>query len=162
MLKQIGITLLISFFGLSVTYSQEVKVIDVAELETILNEPSNQLRVINFWATWCKPCIAELPYFENAREAYKDKGVQFLLISVDFADILETKVKKFAQKKNLQSQLFLLDELDANKWVDKVSTKWQGDIPATLVINHAKGIREFHAKEFNQETLNALIEKHIQ
>lgn len=150
------------FMGsIQASQAQDIKVIDVAQLEEILNEPSDKLRIINFWATWCKPCIAELPYFEAAREKYKTEEVEFLLISVDFADILETKVKKFAQKKNLQSKLYLLDELDANKWVDKVSTRWQGDIPATLVVNNAKGIRDFHAKEFNQESLNALIEKHL-
>lgn len=161
MKKIIGLSFLITLFTLTTSHAQEIKVIDVNGLEALLNDPSDKLRVINFWATWCKPCIAELPYFESARKSYKDKGVEILLVSVDFVDILETKVKKFVQKKNLQSDLYLLDELDANKWVDMVSKSWQGDIPATVVINNAKGIREFHAKEFNQESLNELINKFL-
>ncbi len=143
------------------TIAQDIEVIDVAGLEQLLQSSENQLVVMNFWATWCKPCIAELPYFESAREQFADQNVRFVLVSLDFEDVLETKVKKFAAKKNLQSELYLLNELDANKWVDKVSPEWQGDIPATLIFNNAKGIRAFYAQEFSQEELNTIIEQSL-
>ncbi len=140
--------------------AQTVEVIKLPQLEALLSEKSEGLLVINFWATWCKPCVAELPHFEEAREKYAKKNVRFVLISLDFADNLP-RVEAFAQKKALGAELLLLDELDANKWVDTVDPNWQGDIPATLFLHTNKRVRVLHAKEFSSEALEQLIESYL-
>ncbi len=134
---------------------KQVKVIKVPELEKIIKTEPGKLKVINFWATWCKPCIKELPYFVAAQKKYSE--VEFIFISLDYAEN-EAKVNAFSKKKGLdKSKMYLIDELDYNSWIDKVSPEWSGAIPGTLVVNDYG--KEFFEKEFHSGELEQLIEK---
>lgn len=115
------------------------------------------LRVFNFWATWCKPCVAELPYFEKAREKYASKGVDFTLVSLDFPDEMDAKVKPFVEKKGLKSRVWVLDESDPNTWMDKVEPSWNGEIPVTVIVDQKRGVREFISGELEYQELDSLI-----
>lgn len=141
-------------------FAQDVKVIKFDELQALRQSPGDTLYVVNFWATWCKPCIKELPYFEAANAAYKDQPVKVILVSMDAAEDLEKRVKPFAQKRGLKSDLLLLDETDGNSWIDKLEPKWSGAIPATMLFNNKRGHYEFIEREMTQEELQALIEKY--
>ena len=126
----------------------ELKVIKVPELEALLDNPSEKLRVINFWATWCKPCIKELPFFLKAQKEFP--AVEFIYISLDFVENI-SKANSFALKKGMASKgLYLIDDMDYNSWIDKVSPDWSGAIPATLMVMANQKIlyeQEFHAGE---------------
>ncbi|GAB3538779.1 hypothetical protein GCM10027443_34430 [Pontibacter brevis] len=141
-------------------FAQDVKVIKFGELQALRQLPGDTLYVVNFWATWCKPCIKELPYFEATNAAYKDQPVKVILVSMDAAEDPEKRVKPFVQKRGLQYDLLLLDEADGNTWIDKLEPKWSGAIPATLLFNNKRGHYEFIEREMTQEELQALIEKY--
>lgn len=111
---------------------QEVRVIDFEPLSNIMNMDNDTTYVINFWATWCKPCVAEMPYFEQLHEKYKNQKVKVILISLDFKSQLDNRVVPFVEKRNLQPEVMLLDAGDPNKWIDLVDPSWSGAIPATL------------------------------
>lgn len=134
-------------------YAQEVEVIKYPELEQLMNEQSNRVKVFNFWATWCKPCIKELPYFE----ALQQEELQVYLISFDDVENLESRVKPFIEKRKIGSMVKLLDETDYNAFIDKVDPSWSGAIPATLVIAGDK--RHFVEGELDEAELKNLIEK---
>ncbi|MCC9166459.1 TlpA family protein disulfide reductase [Pontibacter harenae] len=140
--------------------AQEVKVIKFDQLEQLRQSPHDTLYVVNFWATWCKPCIKEMPYFEAANQQYQDQPVQVVLVSMDAAQDMEKRVKPFVQKRNLQSRLLLLDETDANTWIDKLEPKWSGAIPATIFFNNKRKQYEFVERELTQEELQNLINKY--
>jgi len=125
------------------------------EFEHHLHREDNKIYVVNFWATWCKPCIKELPYFEQVQEQYKDKNVEVVLVSLDDIRKLETKIIPFVKEKNLQSTVILLDDADYNSWIDKVSPKWSGAIPATFIYNKNK--REFYEQEFDYQQLENIV-----
>lgn len=130
--------------------AQSVRVINFKEFETLTTKPADDdtTYLINFWATWCKPCVKELPYFEQLGQAYRDKKLKIILVSMDFVKDVKTRVEPFAKQKNLRSTLYLLNEPDYNAWIDKVSPDWGGSIPATLVINTKKNYRRFYEKDF--------------
>jgi len=140
----------------SVGFAQEVEVVQFKTFEEVLNSQGNNLRIYNFWATWCKPCIIEMPYFEQIA---KEKGekVKMNFISLDYADQVESKVKPFLTKKNIKSKVMLIDNLDYNSWIDRVDPRWSGAIPATVFITPS-GKKVFYEKEFNKEELENLIE----
>ena len=142
------------------SFAQEVKVIKFNDLQQLRNAPHDTLYVVNFWATWCKPCIKEMPYFEAITAQYKDQPVRVVLVSMDAAEDLNTRVKPFVQKRSLKSDVMLLDEVDANSWIDKLEPKWSGAIPATLVFNNKRRQYEFVEKELTQEQLQNLITKY--
>ncbi len=107
--------------------------------------------VLNFWATWCKPCVKELPAFEKLNSDYKDKNVKVILVSLDFPERLTTGVVPFVKKYGLESQVILLDDDDANRWIPKVSEDWSGAIPATLIVKN--GTVKFYERSFTFEEL---------
>ncbi len=116
------------------------------DLAPIFEQYNDTTYVINFWSTWCAPCVKELPYFEALTEKYATQNVKVILVSLDFPKQLETKLKPFLKENNLQSTVLVLTDPDANSWVDKVNPAWSGAIPATVVY---KGdTNKFYEKAF--------------
>lgn len=114
--------------------------------------------VINFWATWCKPCVEELPYFEQLHEQFKDQKVKVVLVSLDFKRDIERKLLPFIATKQLKSAVVVLADSRYNDWIEKVSTQWDGAIPVTLMYKGGK--REFKAEEFaNYKELKTMMEQ---
>ena len=151
--------LIIIFLALSIhqTRAQEIRVIKFAELQEIISSNSTSpIQVINFWATWCAPCVKELPLFEKMN-AENNESIKITLINLDFADKLD-KVKSFVDRKKMKSEVLLLDEIDYNQWIDKVDKHWGGAIPATLVVNPKNGKRKFIERELEEGELEKLIE----
>ncbi|MBN2868250.1 MAG: TlpA family protein disulfide reductase [Flavobacteriaceae bacterium] len=134
--------------------------IDYSGLEKVINRTDkNKTYVVNFWATWCVPCVKELPYFEKLNEEYKDKNVEVILVSLDFPKQFDTKLKTFIKEKQLQSELFALNDMDSNYWIPQVNKDWSGAIPATLIFNSEK--REFYEQPFEYEELENIINKFL-
>lgn len=141
--------------------SDEIKleIYDFNGLEKFLNQDDNKVHVVNFWATWCKPCVKELPHFETLNEKYKDKGVEVLLVSLDFPKQYDKKLKPFIVEHNLKSRILVLDDVDMNTWIPKVDKDWSGSIPATLIYNKNK--RQFYNKPFTYDELENEIKKFL-
>ena len=112
--------------------AQSVEVIDTSQLFKIISQPSQKPKIISFWATWCKPCVQEMPYLEDMNLSGK---ADVILISLDFLEDIDTKVAEFVSEHDLTSRVYLLDNIDYNSWIDKVDNSWSGAIPATLIID---------------------------
>jgi len=129
----------------------DIQVYDFDGFEPLLYKNDDKTYIVNFWATWCKPCIKELPYFEEIAAKYKNQNVEVLLVSLDFSEKLETHVIPFIEKHNIKSKVVLLDDVNSNRWIPKVSEMWSGAIPATVIYNNNK--REFYEGTFTYEQL---------
>lgn len=139
--------------------AQSIKSVKFEELNQIIrSEEGSSVKVVNFWATWCKPCIEELPYFEKLQETYGGKDVQVLLVSLDFS---ADKASAYKSKKDIQSEVVFLDETDHNRWIDKISPQWSGAIPATLIVDTRTGKEQFFEQKFEEKELFSTIEKFI-
>lgn len=151
LLKFFGFLFLMSFSisGLA----QNVSIIGLDDLESRLENGKDTTYVVNFWATWCGPCVKELPYFEALEKANLGKNFKVLLVSLDFANQLGSKVIPFVKKKELVSEVVLMDEDRPNKWIPRVSDKWTGALPATLFVNTQKKTRHFHEGSFKEGEL---------
>lgn len=103
--------------------------------------------VINYWATWCGPCVKELPYFEQLLTAYKSDKIRVVLVSLDFPKKVDSKLLPFLNKHNIQSEVVLLDDPKSNIWIDKVDASWEGAIPVTIVYKGNE--RKFWDGEFD-------------
>ncbi len=103
------------------------------DLNPRLSVQNDTTYVINFWATWCKPCVQELPYFEQLHTAYNGKKVKVILVSLDFSRQLESKLLPFVQERQLKPEVIALIDSDYNAWIDRISPDWSGAIPVTIV-----------------------------
>ncbi len=131
---------------------QKVISLNFEELEkNFLQKKNDSIYVINFWATWCKPCIKELPAFEKIASDYSTEKVKVLLVSLDFPEKIESQVIPFIIKNNIKSEVVLLDDADANSWIPKVSKDWSGAIPATIIYKNED--RKFYEQSFTFEEL---------
>ncbi|TVQ88046.1 MAG: TlpA family protein disulfide reductase [Bacteroidetes bacterium] len=133
----------------------QLTVINFDEFEPWLYKETDSIYIINFWATWCAPCVKEIPYFEKLYENYNDQKVKVLFVSLDFPAQIESRVIPFIQRMNMQAQVILLDDTRANRWIPRVDENWTGAIPATLVYNNE--FRQFYQREFNYEELEEII-----
>ena len=137
----------------------DVQVVGFKQLKPLLHMDNDTIYVVNFWATWCAPCIREVPYFEQLREEYKGEKLKIIMVSLDFSEDLDSRVIPFMRKHNMQNEVILLDDPQSNLWIPLVDEKWTGAIPATLI--YGNGFREFHAKEFTFSELDEIIESLI-
>lgn len=133
--------------------AQTIEVIKYPALAKLIDTPSDKNKVINFWATWCGPCVRELSQFSDLYEKYKNDHLELTLISFDFVENLETKLKPFVKKKNIRAKVYLLDETDYNTFIDQVDPSWSGAIPATLLVAKGNTKRKLIEKEFADNEL---------
>ncbi len=133
--------------------AQTVPSLNYNKLKPLLNQKGDKIYVVNFWATWCAPCIKELPYFEvlNQRE-----DVEVLLVSLDFPKHKKSRLLPFIKENKLQAKVVLLDDADENYWINDIHSNWSGAIPATIVYNNDK--RDFYERSFTQNELLNLVE----
>lgn len=137
------------------TRAQQVEIIKYPQLLQMINgDKDEDIIIYNFWATWCAPCVKEMPYFEKID---KEDGVQVRFISLDDVEKLESRVIPFLNKKNIQAKVYLLDETDYNAFIDKVDKRWSGAIPATVIVNNKLNTKEFYEKEFHEGELEKVV-----
>ena len=137
----------------------ELEVYDFDGLEPLLNKQGDKVYVVNFWATWCAPCIKEIPHFEKLNANYKNKNVEVLLVSLDFPFNYDKKLKPYIKKHKLQSKVVVLDDPDMNSWMSKVSEEWTGAIPVTIIYNKEK--RQFYERTFTYNELENEVKQFL-
>jgi thiol-disulfide isomerase/thioredoxin len=126
--------------------------------EKAIIKEDDTIYVINFWATWCAPCIKELPYFEKLHT--DNPKVKVILVSLDSRKDLEKKLVPFVNRKKITTQVVLLSDKDYNAWLDKIDSSWSGAIPATLILNGKRKLfaeREFESFPELNDYVNAFI-----
>jgi thiol-disulfide isomerase/thioredoxin len=121
---------------------QEIRSVNIADVEKMIAESKNPL-IINFWATWCKPCIEEIPYFLEEIKDHQQDSLTILLVSLDFKEAFPAEITAFVKKRKFNAPIVWLDETNADYFCPKIDAKWSGAIPATLFINNKTGYRNF-------------------
>jgi thiol-disulfide isomerase/thioredoxin len=135
---------------------QQAEKITLAQLQEIIQQKGEHVQVINFWATWCAPCVKEMPLFEKLGQENPNVKVTFVSMDLDL-DPDPSKVHKFVARKKLQSQVVMLDANDPNSWIDQIEKTWSGALPATIIVNTKTGKRIFVEKELHEGDLEKLI-----
>ena len=157
------IILVVSVFTTVVCFAQDVKSIKVTDLEKIIADSKTPL-IINFWATWCKPCIEEIPYFQEEVSKHKKDSLQLILVSVDYKEEFPAGIAATAKKRKFRVPIFWLDETNADYFCPKIDPKWSGAVPATLFINNKTGYRNFFEEQLSKDKLKkeimAILESH--
>lgn len=136
--------------------TEDLTIYNFAELEPLLHQEDDKVYVINFWATWCAPCVKELPYFEKVHAEENSQELEVMLVSIDMPKMWETHLIPFIQKKELKATVVVLNDTKQNEWIPKVDPNWEGTIPATLIYKGKN--RKFYAEPFTYESLREEID----
>lgn len=154
--------LFIIMFGLMwKAQAQQIKTVTPQWIDEINASKGDTLYIVNFWATWCKPCVEELPYFEQLADSCANKKVKIFLVTTDMRKDIATRVTDFIKAKKLTQQVVFINEVNADKWINKVSEEWSGAIPATLMMKGDIGYRHFKEGELTFEELQLLVNQVI-
>ncbi len=153
------IKLLCFFLWATTLYSQEVLIVDFEGFKPHLEKNNDTTYVINFWATWCIPCIKELPEFEKINQKFRNNKFKMLLVSLDFKPQIDSKLLPFIKKNDIKSEVILLSDPNSNEWINKVNNDWTGSIPATVIYNN--DYYYFREGSMTFDELNEIITKNL-
>lgn len=113
----------------------KVEAVDEEKLNRILAQLHGKVVLVNFWATWCLPCVEEFPYLIMLDNKYKAKGLETIAVSFDDVNQLEAKVLPFIKSHNVRFKVYLKDVEDNEKFINAIDKNWVGALPATLVFD---------------------------
>lgn len=137
-----------------------VPVFDLLQYQQRVQVSNDTLYIVNFWATWCKPCVEELPYFEKVSTIYSTKPVKIILVSQDAKSRLP-QVEEFLMKNKYSMESFILSAGNPNVWIDKVESTWSGAIPITLFYKNGKKIYFRESEYPDYESLEKIIQSKL-
>ncbi len=163
MLRTAALTLALAM-SLTHTFGQAPTppVLEAEQILARLKAPKDHVLVVNFWATWCKPCIKEMPYLEQLRAAYAERGLKLLLVSNDLTDHIETQLVPFLQRRQLKGEVVVIKQANASEWIGRFDPSWSGAIPATLIVDREGKFVAFFEGEFpDYASLEAFVKPHV-
>jgi thiol-disulfide isomerase/thioredoxin len=151
---------LISYFILltSFTFSQTIRKVKITEVEEYIKNSDHPL-VVNCWATWCAPCIEEIPYFMETVKKYSDQKVELLLVSLDFQTSYPAKIQELIKRKKFEATFFWLNETNADYFCPKIDPKWDGTLPSTLFVNNKTAYRQFFGRPMTDRQVELEVKK---
>lgn len=141
--------------------AQNVEVIKYEQLFEKTQQDNDQLIVVNFWATWCGPCVEEMPHFVELNEKYKDQqNFKLLFVSLDRSKQVD-KVKQFINDYKMNAEVVLLDDNKRmNEWIPKVDATWNGNIPVTVLYKNKEKLH-FVGAAMEKDELEQLIKMYM-
>ena len=153
------ILVLLLLLSISFLQAQQIKVVDFNELKPLLEKQNDTTYVINFWATWCIPCVKELPDFIKLNGEMKNQKFKMLLVSLDFKSQINKVLIPYIKKNNVDAEVIVLSDPNANEWINKVNTEWSGALPASIIYN--KNYYYFREGSFTYDELKVFVSKNI-
>lgn len=160
--KRIAILLVCICAAVNFTAAQTIRTMKMPELVQHYKQAKGIL-VVNFWSTWCKPCIDEIPHFISVVNALKMDSVQLLLVSQDTKELYQTgALKKYLQQKGWKAPVVWLNETNADYYCPLVDASWSGAIPATVIIRPSTGYYQFYEESLSENALRDAIKKALQ
>lgn len=142
-----------------VSQAQTLDNYNLKELQQRVWQENDTLYVVNFWATWCGPCVKELPHFLALEKELKAQPVKFILMSLD-ASSEGGKVVQFLNKKKVQTETHLFTEQDPNIWINALEPSWQGSIPATFLYRKGSKLSFQEGSFESKKELASFIQNH--
>ena len=138
---------------------QRVAAYTFQQFEPFMHANNDSTYVLNFWATWCAPCVAEIPYFQQLQAEFNHQKVAFIYVSLDFEKQIEKKLLPFLAKNKLKGEVIVLKQKGMSDWIGKIDSQWSGNLPATLIYN--KNGSDFYPNSFEYDALRKALLKRM-
>lgn len=136
--------------------AQDIRRVKITELDQLIRQSEYPV-IVNFWATWCKPCVEELPSLIREMKAHKEDSLQLILVSLDDQETYNGKLKTFIRERNYEGLFLWLDETNADLFCPVIDSSWSGAIPATLLLNKKRNYRKFVEAKLADESIKQLL-----
>lgn len=137
--------------------SQSIRKWKIEDVVKSYTKNNDTVYVVNFWATFCKPCIEEIPDFIRIVKKYEKQKVKLLLVSLDLPSYYPARIAAFAKKNRYDVSIAWLNETNADHFCPMIDKSWSGSIPSTIVVNNKTGYRKFVEGEMGADDFEAII-----
>jgi peroxiredoxin len=139
----------------------ELKSIDAAGVKALAaNADSKKLRVINVWATWCAPCVTELPEFVTMNRMYRHRDFELVTISMD-DPAKKDRALETLKKLHVSSTNYIYDADDRDALVKALDSEWQGPVPHTLIVAPGGKVIYRHTGEIDPLKVKGIIADYL-
>jgi thiol-disulfide isomerase/thioredoxin len=134
----------------------QLRPVTAKQVRALVADNKGKVVVVNFWATWCPPCVREFPALIKAYEQYHGKGVNMFAVSMNSPEE-KAEIEDFLKTHKPTFPVYLKDAQD-EKFNEGVLKGWFGEMPMTLVFD-AKGKRVLaHSAEITYEKLSSTLD----
>ncbi len=157
-MKKAFLLLITNCLLLTTSFAQDIKVVKIEELKKEYIKTNDTTYIVNFFATWCGPCLQEMPIVNKFYQSTKDKKIQLLFVSLD-GGIAPAKLAKFIKKQKMEASVFVLNESSDFSWLPYIDSRWQGSIPATMIVNSSKKVKAFFETPMENGQLEFYLKK---
>jgi thiol-disulfide isomerase/thioredoxin len=167
-----GLILLLSLSGLTINVkgseagteihkkkSDQIPVVDEIWLKNKIKNRNGKILFVNFWATWCEPCVEEFPDLVKIYNKNKNSSFEFLSVSVNLPSEIESKVKPFLKEQAADFPVVVTEEKRSEEIINMINPDWDGTVPATIIYDENGNRKEFFAEPESYEVFNKSIEK---
>ncbi|MFC1550622.1 TlpA family protein disulfide reductase [Candidatus Neomarinimicrobiota bacterium] len=107
-------------------------------IQRIESHAGSEAVLVNFWATWCKPCVEEFPIIVNLKEKYSNQELEAYFVSVDFIDN-QNAVINFLTQQGVTGLSFIKPDGEDNSFINAINSKWTGAVPFTVLYSKSSG-----------------------
>lgn len=136
--------------------TETVPAVTAEQIRALVDERKGDVVVVNFWASWCPPCLREFPAIIDVYEEYRDRGLEMFAVSMNAPEEMED-IQEFLETYDPPFPIYLAAEQDETFYED-VLEQWFGEMPMTLVFNPAGERVLAHRKELTYEELASEVE----
>lgn len=134
----------------------EIRRVTAKQIRALVDERKGKVVVVNFWASWCPPCVREFPAISRVYEQYRDKGLDLFAVALNAPEEIE-EIKQFLAEQKPPFSIYLADP-DDKTFNETVLEEWYGEMPLTLVFNTAGQRVLAHKSEITYDQLSKMVE----
>jgi len=137
--------------------------VDAPAIKELVREQRGQVVLLNFWATWCPPCLVEFPEIVAIEKTYRDRGLAVISVSADAPKKIDSDLLPFLETHPPDFPIYIMQTDDRNEFMRLIDPEWNGDIPATFFIDREGAVasKQFSAvsREQMEQALEVLFEE---
>jgi thiol-disulfide isomerase/thioredoxin len=153
------LSFVVLFLAVNNLYSQMIPKLKIQDVVNYYSKNNDTTYIVNFWSTYCQPCIEEMPYLQSISKKYAAKKVKLVFVSLDVKSFYPKKLNAFLKKKKITATTIWLNETNADIFCPAVDEKWSGAIPATIIVHNKKGYKQFYEEQFTPQQFEEALKK---